>query len=146
MSYLIRIKHQRLKGKPLYVHKDIEPKINALLHWAMYFDIDIFITSSYRSINNELHGTIVKPAKMSNHYVGYAFDCNLIDRDNVWWNSKKLREPKGTIKQFIDKAKEIGFRWGGDFKTPDPVHFDNPLNLTNPQLYEKYFYKIQSGI
>jgi hypothetical protein len=144
MSYLTTIKHPNLKGKRLVVHKDIKNKINELLHLAMYYDLDIYITSSFRKTLDELHGAIVTPAKMSNHYVGYAFDCNIIDESGKWWNSKELRQPKGIVKKFIDDVKELGFRWGGDFSKPDPVHFDIPLNHDNPDLYEKYFYELQN--
>ncbi len=146
MSCLVKIKHRRLKGKPLIVHEDIADDVYSWLHYADYLDIDVFVTNSIRYTDDELHDTVVEPAKLSNHYVGYGWDCNLIDRDNVWWNSKKLRKPTGTVKKLIDKAKDLGFRWGGDFKKPDTVHFDRPLNLKEPELYEKYFYTIQSKL
>lgn len=54
------------------------------------------------------------PPGRSRHEVGRAFD--VVFRDG---------EPYPGAMQELGKVGEmIGLRWGGSFKTPDPVHFD----------------------
>lgn len=53
-------------------------------------------------------GLVVRPALKSAHVEGIAFDIRSGSHTQV----------------FAAWIKEIGGRWGGDFSTPDPVHFD----------------------
>ncbi len=43
------------------------------------------------------------------------------------------------IQDYIIACKAAGFRWGGDFKINDVVHWDNGLNIHNPALWEKKY-------
>ena len=73
---------------------------------------------------------------MSNHLVGHAIDCNIVEVGK-WWNSSKLKNPKGKVLELIKYCQSIGLRWGGFFNTPDTVHFDSGLNINNPKKYKE---------
>ena len=90
------------------------------------------ITSSYRK--TKVDG-IVTGGKMSNHMVGQAIDYNLQRSNGTNCNSSCLpKDPEHA--KFIDFVKSLGLRYGGDWKTPDPVHIDTGLNLANPSLWQ----------
>jgi hypothetical protein len=46
-----------------------------------------------------------------------------------------MQSDTGIVKQFINEVKATGMRWGGDFGKPDPVHFDDGLNIKNMALW-----------
>ncbi len=78
------------------------------------------ISSGRRSVAHQLsirqrwdagdrRGLVVRPALASQHTEGRAFDLN---------GSRRA------ITTIGGWARQLGFRWGGDFSTPDPVHID----------------------
>jgi hypothetical protein len=62
----------------------------------------------------------------SNHAFGLAIDINSLTNG---YNSK------GDMpREVIQRARKSGFRWGGDFSTPDPMHFEviwTPTRIRN---------------
>ena len=53
----------------------------------------------------------------SNHLDGNAVDIMpLLPNGNINWNQQDQR--------IVDVMKKHGFRWGGEFKTVDPPHFE----------------------
>jgi len=122
-------------GKPLECHKDFIPYLKKLEPKLAELKLEIYVTSSLRHDTN-VKGAIVTPATMSNHMVGFAFDCNIVE-DKKWWNSKKLEKPTDNVLAFIEFAESIGMRWGGRFKKIDTVHFDYAINLKNPTKYKE---------
>ncbi len=96
---------------------------------AQKYNITVHVNSSYR-VDANVKGAIVKPATHSNHMIGHAIDCNLM-HDGKFYNSKLMQTDNGIIRQFINELKNNGIRWGGDFGKPDPVHFDDGLNITD---------------
>lgn len=89
-------------------------------------------------------GTVVKPASKSQHLIGHAIDCNIID-GNSWNNKKTFKANKETknARKFIKAMKANGMRWGGDFKGKnkfDPPHFDKNLNAYSKDFEYKYFF------
>jgi len=101
-------------------------KINEI---AQKYNITVNINSSYR-VDANVQGAIVKPATHSNHMIGHAIDCNLEYQGNLY-NSTLMQSDTGIVRQFIDELKTNGIRWGGDFGKPDPVHFDDGLNIND---------------
>ena len=134
---MIKHKSKHFTGKVLTCHEDFKPFLEQLDVKLAELNLKIYVTSSLRKDAN-VKGAIVTPAKRSNHMVGFAFDCNIID-GSTWWNSKKLVNPSGKVLEFIEFAKSIGLRWGGDFSDPDPVHFDYPINRLNPNKWNSIF-------
>lgn len=137
MPKIFTFKSPRFLGKPLKYCLPFNNYLVKIDEIAKEMRIKIYITSSYRTSETQLNGAIVTPSKMSNHWVGCAFDCNLYDSKGVLHNSKLLEFPKGEIKEFIERVEAIGVRWGGRFQKKDVVHFDYPLNIKNKAEYEK---------
>lgn len=111
------------------VDEEFVPYLNKMNEIAKRYQIMIIVTSSYR-VDANVKGAIVTPATHSNHMVGHAIDCNLKWKGTLY-NSTMLYSPIGEIRQFIDECVGIGMRWGGAFSKPDPVHFDDGLNIND---------------
>ena len=64
-------------------------------------------------------------SSMSVHSWGYAVDINAA------WNRYST---KGTMSPAVVRCfQEAGFEWGGNWKTPDPMHFEYRSLNTNPK-------------
>ncbi len=109
------------------IDDDFEPVANKINEIAQKYNITVHINSSFRPDTN-VKGAIVKPATHSNHMIGHAIDCNLMFEGKLY-NSALMQTDTGVIRQFINELKANGIRWGGDFDKPDPVHFDDGLNI-----------------
>ncbi len=137
---IVEYKHDALVGKPCFIEPGFIVAMGRLCYYAIQCGIKLYITSSYRE-STIVPGAIVKPATLSNHLVGHAIDCNLVD-GKTFWNSKKLEgKLTGNVLKFIETVrKDTVLRWGGDFKDVDVVHFDDALNVHNEakwhELYE----------
>ena len=95
----------------------------------------------FRRADTPVHNAIVPPAATSNHLVGYAVDINIRYNGRLY-NSSDLGNFNSlpqAIKNFINGCKSNDMRWGGDFSTKDPVHFDVALNLNNRSLYDRLY-------
>lgn len=115
------------------IHEGFEPYLIAMNTIAAKYGITVVVIDSLRKQVEHLPGQIVPPAKMSNHIVGHAVDVNL-KYDGMYLNSHDINwafktQNKKEVKLFIRECIESGFRWGGLFSTPDPVHFDDGLNI-----------------
>ena len=106
---------------------DFEPTALKMNEIAQKYNITVHVNSSYRPDAN-VKGAIVKPATHSNHMIGHAIDCNLT-HDGKFYNSALMQSDTGIVRQFINELKANGIRWGGDFGKPDPIHFDDGLNI-----------------
>ncbi len=111
------------------IHNDFESTLDKINEVAQKYNITVHIISSYRADAN-VQGAIVKPATHSNHMVGHAIDCNIMHQGKLY-NSALMQTDTGIIRQFINELKTMGIRWGGDFGKPDPVQFDDGLNVNN---------------
>ena len=129
-------------GHVITIHEDFKQYLDKMNFIAVDLSIVVWVTSSLRHSTN-VPGAIVTPAKMSNHLVGMAIDCN-IQRGSVWYNSNGMASPIGAILDFILQCEAIGLRWGGRFAKPDPVHFDFPLNLKQPDKWHEIYNSLQS--
>jgi hypothetical protein len=109
------------------IDEDFEPILRRMNAIAQKYNITIIVNSSYRMDANA-PGAIVPPATHSNHMIGHAIDCNL-EYAGGHYNSFRMQTDTGIVRQFINELKAAGIRWGGDFGNPDPVHFDDGLNV-----------------
>lgn len=128
-----------LLGKPLVITQPFVKYMDKIMILCYTYGVRLYITSSLRTPEQKINGAIVTPSKISNHFVGCAFDCNIYDKKGKLWTGKDLLYPKNEIKDFIEAVKKEGVRWGGDFKTKDPVHFDFPLNIRFPEQYKQIY-------
>lgn len=134
---MIEFKHKAFVGKACFIDPDFEHSLKLMGDIAETLGLKVHNNSSFREDTN-VKGAIVTPAKMSNHLIGQAIDCNIVE-GKVMWSSKMLLNPTGNVLKFINGCKAIGLRWGGDFAKRDTVHFDSGLNIRNPKLWqEKY--------
>lgn len=115
------------------IDDDFEEALVKMNDIARKYNITVRVNSSYR-VDTHVIGAIVTPATHSNHLIGHAIDCNL-ELNGKLYNSVKMQADKGIVKQFINEVKATGMRWGGDFGKPDPVHFDDGLNIKNMALW-----------
>lgn len=90
----------------------------------------VIVTSSYRSAakqaelykDKSMHkSSIAKPGK-SQHQVRIAIDINIKKDGKQWMKGTKKQDWEAT--GIPELAKNLGFRWGGNFSKYDPVHFD----------------------
>ncbi len=108
--------------------------------------VTIKINQAFREHGTKVTGAVVPPATKSQHLIGHAIDCNIVDGDN-WNNSATFKSKKETqnAKDIISALKKSGFRWGGDFSKVDTPHFDKKLDSTLFD-YEAKFYLNQRSI
>ncbi|WPU91615.1 M15 family metallopeptidase [Mucilaginibacter sabulilitoris] len=124
------------------IDEDFEPTLIKINSIAEKFNITVFVTSSFR-IDANVAGAIVTPATHSNHMVGHAIDCNL-ELDGAFFNSARMLTDTGVVRRFINEVKAQGIRWGGDFGKPDPVHFDDGLNIKDMAAWTAKFNEIHN--
>lgn len=134
-----------LLGKVCQIVDDFVPAMDLLVRYLKQTGCRALITSSLRYDTNVARA-IVEPAKMSNHMVGCAIDCNVYDKNGRLWNSTHLRSPQDEVLDLINAVRHsVIMRWGGDFKKIDTVHFDNAINLKNPKRWRELYAEIQSN-
>jgi len=128
--------HDSFVGEAARVDQDFVQDLERLAEYASQCQLKIWVTSSLRSLDNQVKGAIVKPASKSCHHIGHAIDMNILYEAKLY-NSKMLRKNNhsnlpGDILQFFEMIKlDMVLRWGGNFRTQDPVHIDN--NFYNRQ-------------
>ncbi len=129
------------RGQPLLAHVDFFPSLDMLGRLASDLGITVYVTHSFRQRDVAPHGTVVPPAKRSNHLVGHAIDVNLqVDGEHL--NSTRLGPAQfGTLPKaaqlFLNEIRrDPTLRWGGDFVRPDPVHIDDNLYRRNVTAWE----------
>lgn len=114
------------------IDDEFKPMMDIINDTCKQFDFTCVITSSKRA-STLVKGAIVTPAQMSNHLVGHAIDCNLKNnKTGEYYNSKKMGDGIGTDECVIKAIEAKGIRWGGEFRAKDEVHFDDSINLKNP--------------
>lgn len=122
------------------VSRAAAPMIGHMNEFARELDLVVSINQSLRIMGREVSGAVVKPATRSQHYIGHAVDCNLVDGDN-WNTTSDFRNKTQTANadRFILAMRNAGYRWGGDFSRTDPPHFDSQLNAHSFDYDAKYF-------
>ncbi|MFT4937487.1 MAG: hypothetical protein ACI88A_000504 [Paraglaciecola sp.] len=137
---LVTFSNERLIGDAVKVDLDFVPAMNRICTYAKKFKLKIWATSSTRTLDNQVRGAIVPPASHSCHHIGHAIDMN-IQFDGELYNSKKLKRANldnlpVAIRNFINAIRnDQGLRWGGDFKTEDPVHIDDDFYRKQQIIY-----------
>lgn len=102
-----------------YLDSEFAPKVDDFIKHARNQGVDLEFTSAYRSpeyreymINHPKEtGTVYPPAKDSLHMAGLAVDVRYRDLGDT------------TQKIIRDSAERAGLAWGGNFASPDIVHF-----------------------
>lgn len=68
---------------------------------------------------------------LSSHSWGSAFDCNA--RWNPFRKPPAALKTEGSVRELAVIAKKLGWVWGGDFRTPDGMHFEAGPELLGQQ-------------
>ena len=130
--------------QPICIHADFEKSLLMMENEAKKKGLKVIVTSSLRSPTSAVGDAVVRPASMSNHHVGHAVDVNLICK-GIRYGSQTFADkqfiPK-EVRRFIHSVCGRGLRWGGNFGTPDYVHFDDMLNIKKPEEYQRKLNKI----
>ncbi|MCP4180564.1 MAG: M15 family metallopeptidase [bacterium] len=121
------------KNKQVIVDSHFVSTLSKVNKLAQKNNLTVIVTSSFRKANQKLTGTVVKPAKYSNHLTGHAIDMNIVYK-NIWYTSRNMKKSNFhnlpyNVRNFINGLrKDSNIRWGGDFNTEDPVHIDDNFN------------------
>jgi len=138
---VVKFSNENFVGEAIRIDSDFVNALTRVGQIAKGCNLKVWVTSSLRSINNQVRGAIVSPATNSCHHIGHAIDMNLL-HNGILYNSKKLkrnnlRNSPDPIQKFIDLIRvDKELRWGGDFNTEDPVHIDDDFFRK-----QKIFYK-----
>ncbi|MBI1422147.1 MAG: hypothetical protein GC149_01690 [Gammaproteobacteria bacterium] len=138
---------QPVVGKSEFViSRTAVPMIKLMNETAKKLNVIISINQVLRIFGNKVTGSVVSPATKSQHYIGHAIDCNIVDGSN--WNTAsdfQNQTQTSNADQFISAMKKANYRWGGDFTTVDTPHFDKELNA-NTFDYDAEFFLNQKQI
>lgn len=146
LGELIPVKNKFTSTKGwILLDPEFVPKFMNLVNIFNRWGFEVVVTSSFRNYIPSKN-TIVKPATRSPHMAGHAVDINLkrISDGKVFSfsNGGLNKITDENILNAIKDAKKLGLRWGGDFRSYDPVHFDDAINIKEPERYaakvEKY--------
>lgn len=147
-SPLVLFEGSNFVGEPCRADVEFVPSLNKINDYAKNAGVEVRITSSFRTSTN-VKGAIVKPATRSNHLAGHGIDMNLAYGRNQYANSKVLAKypavpgpVKNFLKSVIDDPK---LRWGGEFRTKDPVHIDDGLNR-NRAAWDRRYEAMQKAV
>jgi RHS repeat-associated protein len=128
-----------LLGKStIVIEKKMASDMKSLLQHAVDNKIKVHINSSFRTSAQQggsIQETGMTPAAMgtSPHEGGLALDFNLYDESgNIISGNSTVTSDNS----FIKKAKDLGFRWGGDWTTKDPIHIDAGASSKEVYGYE----------
>jgi len=108
---------------------------------AKELSLNINLNQTMRVNGIKVTSAVVTPASKSQHLIGHAIDCNIVDGDN-WNTSKTFKDKKESenAKKFITYMKEKGMRWGGNFSNVDTPHFDKQVLSSSFDYDCKYFF------
>jgi len=138
---------QPVVGKTEFViSRSLIPMIKLMNSTAKSLKLKISVNQTLRILGHKVKGSVVTPATKSQHYIGHAIDCNIVD-GNSWNTSSDFKNKKETknADAFIRVMKKAKYRWGGDFTRTDTPHFDFQLNA-NTFNYDAEFFLNQKQI
>lgn len=128
----------------ILVHTNFVDVVGVLNEQALATQVVLRLNQAFRRADVAPSGAVVRPAKKSQHLVGYAVDLNIIDGDTInTANVFKTGKETAAANAFIKGVKAKGIRWGGDFSETDPVHFDDFLNPNGEDYDMTYFFAQQ---
>jgi len=111
------------KGR-VYVDPEVAPNVQDFIDRTREAGIDVEFESGFRTTSGQTtlldDPTATTPATPGNslHETGRAFDIKLYPR-----SANGERIPNQELHRIVDQARQAGFSWGGNFRSPDPGHF-----------------------
>jgi len=136
----------QVKSTDLVISAEALGMLKLMNETAAKLGLNIMINQALRLNNVKVSGAVVAPATKSQHLIGHAIDCNIVDGD-TWNNSRDFRNHRQTVnaEKFIARMKKASHRWGGDFGRVDTPHFDKQLDASSFS-YDAKFYLNQNQI
>jgi len=136
----------QVKKPDLVISRDALGMVKLMNDSAAKLGLTIVINQGLRLNKARVSGAVVPPATKSQHLIGHAIDCNIVD-GNSWNNSRDFKNDRQTAgaEKFIARMKKASHRWGGDFSRVDTPHFDKQLD-SNSFSYDAKFYLNQNQI
>ncbi|GHU01720.1 hypothetical protein AGMMS49960_12480 [Betaproteobacteria bacterium] len=136
--------------KQVAIDIDFFPFIEIMDQLAFDNDLEILVLDSFRIDGEPAVNGIVPASADSNHLVGHAIDINIRDKaTGRYYNVTTLGHYDSlpvSVRNFIDGCRMSGMRWGQDFPTPDPVHFDDNLAERDRAAYNKLYTQYQQNV
>lgn len=149
MTKIIEYSSKHIKGfngKKVLIDIDFLPTIQIIDDECKAHGFIFWVTNSFRPDGVVLTGTVVDPANMSNHKVGHGLDGNLQHiKSGRWFNSVKMGDGKDIDEVLIQAIINKGVRYGGNFRKEDNVHFDDALNVNQPDVWREKYRVLQGG-
>ena len=109
-----------LVSRTFWLHRRIEPQFRRLLErWNDAGQLDKILTW-----NGSFNARFIRGSRksLSNHAWGTAFDINA--RYNRLGTIPALKGEKGSVRELVKAANDLGFYWGGHYSRKDGMHFE----------------------
>ena len=100
-----------------YLDSSVVGPVNTFISAASNAGVPVTVSSAFRTtsqqsnLSNDPNATTPAAGGTSLHEAGYAIDIN--------WS----QVPSNMQSTVVQAAASAGLSWGGNFNTPDPVHF-----------------------
>lgn len=139
-SVFEKIGGARVGKNDLIISKNATDLLKDMNAEAKKLKLTISLNQVFRIYGVKVSGAVVTPAAKSQHLIGHAIDCNIIDGKS-WNTSANFKAGKETenAKKFIAAIEKKDYRWGGKFPKKDTPHFDDQLEA-NTFDYDANFY------
>ncbi len=140
-----KLSHPSVNANEILVDNDMAPYLTIMNSEAKKLGVTISLSQTLRIIGAIISGASYQPASKSQHYIGHAVDCNIIDGDSynrqIDFKNNKQTE---NAKKFIKNVTLNGLRWSGNFPADkngnkDTPHFDKRILPTSKEYDFKYF-------
>lgn len=124
----------------IVISKGAKKLLEDLNEKAKKKSVTIKLNQAFREHGVRVSGAVVTPANKSQHLIGHALDCNIVDGTS-WNNSSDFKNKKHTqnAKDIVKDLKIAGYRWGGDFIPADTPHFDSKIESLTFAYDAKFF-------
>lgn len=137
--------HPAVTRDVMAVHSAFLEALDSIDAAASQTKITLRINQAFRVAGAPVGGAVVKPATKSQHLIGNAIDWNIENDGKVILAAKTVySDLPDNARRFIDLVKQAGLRWGGDWKTRDPIHFDAYLEPGGEDFSMLYFFNQRS--
>lgn len=132
-------------AQEMLVHQDFVAWVAAMDKTAEDQAVSLRVNQAFRVQGLPVSGAVVPPASSSQHLIGHAIDVNIVDGSTVNTSAMFIAgTATAAAKAFVQAAKDLGLRWGGDFSPKDPPHFDRRVMHTSDDYMNAFYFAQRS--